>query len=343
MSDKIEQEAIRKLTSVASVLKNPFKNLEDILSQLGELKEDSLNEIKSVQKKELSYQIVGKEARRALIAVEEEYKNPSESLNKALKDLGDMFEICGICGNGTMNNELISGVCFDCYRRGELIDAQNRRIGELEAQVRNMEFKLNNSSPQDYMSDIIDEILTTIRRDIQDDLKSLKTSLHSAQITPPPTPPPSEIFKEDDLHSESNINFFNMTLEELKQFTPRFLYELPLSLRNNYNTRLKELQLIERMTPKQKKEYYQKKKKEQEQVANLDELKDSLKKLSESDNPLFLKMKQQAEKSVLTGQGTLGNFKQKKVFVFCHNCNTTNKILEGKNTQCEKCRAPLTV
>jgi hypothetical protein len=342
LTEKIEQKAIQKLTSVGSVLKNPFKNLEEILSQLGELEGDSQGEIKSIQKKELSYQTVGKEARKAVIAVEEEYENPSESLNKVLKDLGEMFEVCGICGNGTMKNELISGVCFDCYRKGELIDAQNKRIGELEAQVRNMESKINNSSPQDYMSDIIDEILATIRRDIENDLQSLKTSLPNAQITPPPPPPPSGILKEDDPHSTSNINFSNMTLEEMKQFSPKFLSELPLSLRNNYNSRLKELKMLEKMTPKQKREYYRKKKKEQENAANLDELVESLKKLSESDNHLFLKMKKQAEKSVLKGQGTLGSFKQKKVFVLCQNCNTTNKILEGKITPCEKCHAPLT-
>lgn len=342
MSDRLEKETIKKLTSVASVLKNPFKNLEEILTQLGELDEDLQNKKVGEYEKELESYTVGKEARRALIAVEEEYSNPSGSLNKSLSDLGEMFKVCGICGNGTMKDELISGVCFDCYREGELIHAQNKRIGVLEAQIRDMETKLNNSSSRDYMSDIIDEILVTIRKDIEHDLKSIKSDLSSTQrILPSPPPPPKTNAQDNGIINSNDLDFSNMILAELKNYTPEFLSELPLSQRNQYNTRLKELQLIEKMTQKQKKEYFRKKRKEREQAANLDELRDSLKNLSESDNPLFLKMKQQAEKSVLVGQGTLGNFGLKEVFVNCHKCNTTNKIIEGKKALCKECRAPL--
>ena len=72
-------------------------------------------------------------------------------------------------------------------------------------------------------------------------------------------------------------------------------------------------------------------------------LKNSLKNLNESDNILYLKMKKQAEKSVLAGQGTLGNFGKKTIFINCHKCNTTNKVLEGKKTICKKCQTPLRV
>jgi hypothetical protein len=54
-------------------------------------------------------------------------------------------------------------------------------------------------------------------------------------------------------------------------------------------------------------------------------------------------MKKQAEKSVLAGQGTLGNFGEKKVFINCQNCNTTNKIIEGKETFCKNCHSPLRI
>ncbi|MFX1282357.1 MAG: hypothetical protein ACFFB5_01830 [Promethearchaeota archaeon] len=342
MSDRLERETIKKLTSVSSVLKNPYKNLEDILTQLGEIDKDFQNISEGEYQKELEFPTIGEKARKALIEVEEESNNPGESLTKVLRDLGEMFRVCGICGKGTMENELVSGVCFDCYRKGEVIHAQNRKIGELEAQVRNMESKLGNSSSRDYMSDIIDEILATIRKDIEHDLKSIKSNLSSAQRSlPPPPPPPKTNTQDNGKIITSDLDFSNMTLAELKKYIPEFLSELPISQRNQYNSRLKELQLIEKMTQKQKKEYFQKKRKEQEQAANLDELRDSLKNLSESDSPLFLKMKQQAEKSVLVGQGTLGNFGLKEVFVNCPKCNTTNKIIESKKARCKKCRATL--
>ncbi len=344
MSDRLERETIKKLTSVSSVLKNPYKNLEDILIQLGEIDEISRYKREGVYEKELEFHTVGEKARKALIEVEEEVNNPSESLTKVLRDLGEMFKVCGICGKGIMDNELVSGVCFDCYRKGEVIHAQNIKIGELEAQVRNMESKLGNSPPRDYMSDIIDEILVTIRKDIEHDLKSIKSGLSSTQkiqSPPSPPPPPKTNAWENGIINSHDLDFSNMSLAELKKYTPKFLSELPLSQRNQYNTRLKELQLLEKMSQKQKKEYFRKKRKEQEEATNLDELRDSLKNLSESDNPLFLKMKQQAEKSVLAGQGTLGNFGLKEIFVNCHKCNTTNKIIEGKKARCKKCRATL--
>lgn len=341
VSDKLERATIRKLTSVGSVLKNPLKTLEDILTQLGKLDEYSQHESEGVYEKEFEISTVGEEARRALIAVEKESISPNESLNKVLYDLGEMFKVCGVCGKGTIENELISGVCYDCYRKGEVINAQNKRIGELEAQVRNMESKLSAPPPQDYMSDIIEDILTTIRKDIEHNLKSMKSHGSLTQVITPPPPPPPGIPHE--IPGNSDLNFSLMTLEELKQYSPDFLSELPISQRNQYNARIKELQLIIKMTPKQRKEYNRKKKKEEEQVAKLDELRNSLKNLPDSDNPLFLKMKHQAENSVLAGQGTLGNFGLKQIFINCHKCNTTNRILEGKKTHCKKCHALLRV
>ncbi|UCG00418.1 MAG: hypothetical protein JSW11_12305 [Candidatus Heimdallarchaeota archaeon] len=342
MSDKLEQETIKKLTSVGSVLKNPFTNLEDILTQLGKLDETKQFDREIEHEGELMFTALGKEVRKAVLTVEEELNSSSESLTKVLYDLGEMFKVCGICGKGTLENELVSGVCLDCYRKGEVIIAQNKKIGELEQQIRNMESKINNTSSRDYMSDIIDEILITIRKHIESDLKSIKSNLSSSQNAPPP-PPPSNAGQ--NLHKQNNIeiNFSQMPLEELKQFSPEFLSELPLSLRNQYNTRLRELKLISKMTPKQRKEYFKKKKKEQEQATKLDDFKNSLRNLSGVDSPLFLKMKKQAEKSVLAGQGTLGNFGEKMIFINCHKCNTTNKILEGKDTLCKNCRSPLRI
>ena len=340
MSDKLEQEAIKKLTSIGNVLKNPFTNLEDILTQLGKLEKENQFNREIRHEGELEFTTLGREARKAVITVEEELSSSSESLSKVLYDLGEMFKVCGICGKGTLENEIVSGVCLDCYRKGEVIIAQNKKIGELEEQIRNMESKINNTSSRDYMSDIIDEILTTIRQHIEHDLNSIKSRFVTTPNAPPPPPPSSSGQHPKD---QNSIDFSQMTLEELKQFSPEFLSELPLFLRNQYNTRLKELKLINKMTPKQRKDYFKKKRKEQEQATILDDFKNSLKSLGESDNPLFLKMKKQAEKSVLAGQGTLGNFGEKTIYINCQQCNTTNRIIEGKKALCKRCRAPLRV
>ena len=188
--DKLEKETIKKLTSVGSVLKNPFTNLEDILSQLGKLDEEAPFD-KEIFEKENDFTTLGKEARKAVITVEEELNSSNESLTKVLYDLGEMFKVCGICGKGTLENEIISGVCLECYRKGEVIIAQNKKIGELEAQIRNMETKISNTSSRDYMSDIIDEILITIRQHIEHDLNSIKSKLPSDTLAPPPPPPPA--------------------------------------------------------------------------------------------------------------------------------------------------------
>jgi hypothetical protein len=344
VSDKLEQETIKKLTSVGSVLKNPFTNLEDILTRLGKLDEENQLNKEIRHEGKLEFTTLGREVRKAVITVEEELNSSSESLTKVLYDLGEMFKVCGICGKGTLENELVSGVCLDCYRKGEVITAQNKKIGKLEQQIRNMESRINNTSSRDYMSDIIDEILVTIRKHIESDLDTIRIKLSKSQNTSsPPPPPPSNASQDLKNQNNGEINFSQMTLEELKQFPPKYLSELPLTLRNQYNTRLKELKLLDQMTPKQRKDYLRKKRKEKEQATKLNDFKNSLKNLSESDSPLFQKMKKQAEKSVLAGQGTLGNFGERKVFINCQNCNTTNKIIEGKKTFCKNCRSPLRI
>jgi hypothetical protein len=134
-----------------------------------------------------------------------------------------------------------------------------------------------------------------------------------------------------------------MDLETLKSYSPEFLASLPLNNRNQFNARLRELQLIDRMTSKEKKEYFAKKAREEEKATNYIALKSSLKNLSESENPLFLKMKKQAEKTILIGTGTLGNLGPKKVYIRCHICGKTSDIIEGEDITCKFCDSSLNV
>ena len=63
--------------------------------------------------------------------------------------------------------------------------------------------------------------------------------------------------------------------------------------------------------------------------------------LEDLSNPLFKKMKEQADKTILAGKGTFGFFEEKKVFMHCHNCNNTNQIVEGEEAVCTSGNSPL--
>lgn len=273
--------------------------------------------------------------------------NPINMHNHGIGDiLSELDELdlpvttCQICGHQTLKDTLLAGICFECHTKQELIQdrvSQTKDSNEDALATILMKAVIRISELEAKVGKLVEEKGVLIQEK------------HSQSDTPPvppkvivmPPPPPPYSGNDSRLPGFSDIKFSQMTLEELKEYTPEYLSELSLSQRNQYNSRLKELQLIEKMTPKQRKEYFLKKEKEQEQATKLDELRDSLKILSESNNSFFMKMKQQAEKSVLAGQGTLGNFGPKDVFVSCHKCNTTNKIKEGKEILCKNCHAPL--
>jgi Zn finger protein HypA/HybF involved in hydrogenase expression len=368
MTDRIENKTIKKLTSVGNVLKNPFKNLEEVLAQLGELDKETLLE---EEVKEETTNFESQERDQGVTQVEtsfkSEFESSNENLRKILTEIGEMFKICRTCGKQSLKDELISGICFDCNLKRERIHAENEdfitaakdgdliplvgRIGDLEDQIRSMkaEKKPSKKVAKEYLSDIIEDVLKTVRKDIQIELKTIKKGFSSAQnpslvagiSTAPPPPPPSSVVSTDNniLPTPSDIGFSNMNLTELKSFSPEFLDSLPLINRNQYNARIRELQQIERMTPEQKKKFFEKKAREQEQATNVKALKTSLQHLSESDNSLFLKMRKQAEKAILAGTGTLGNLGPKKVYIRCHVCGKTNDIIDI----CKHCKSSLNV
>ncbi len=368
MTDSIEKKTIKKLTSVGSVLKNPFKTLEEVLMQLGELDKNILLKEENVSLESYDH---GKESIQGSTSFKSEFDISNENLRKVLVEIGEMFKICRTCGKHSLKDELISGICFECNLKREIIHAENEefinaakdgdliplvgRIGDLEDQIKSM--KAEKDPPKkvskEYMSDIIEEILKTVRKDIQVALKTIKKDLSDVQKsslalginTSPPPPPPSTVINTDTniVPTTSNIDFSEMSLNELRTFTPEFLDSLPLINRNQYNSRIRELQQIERMTPNQKKRYLEKKAREKEQATNVKALKTSLMNLSESDNLLFLKMRKQAEKAILAGTGTLGNLGPKKIYIRCHVCGKTTEIIEDEDFNCKYCKSSLNI
>lgn len=268
---------------------------------------------------------------------------------------------------------MISGICFECNLKREKIHAENEefitavndgdliplvgRIGDLEKEINKIkskkrETKSSGKIPEELMSGIIEEILETVRHDIQIEIKTIQKDLFSLKkpynssiigTVPPPPPPPSLDSDDNKSTNVAGLDFSVMDLDSLKSYSPEFLASLPLSNRNQFNTRLRELQRIERMTSREKKEYFAKKAREEEKATNYKALKSSLKNLSESENSLFLKMKKQAEKTILTGKGTLGNLGPKKVYIRCHICGKTSEIIERKEIICKFCNSSLNV
>ncbi|MHA1972060.1 MAG: hypothetical protein ACTSW1_03635 [Candidatus Hodarchaeales archaeon] len=252
-----------------------------------------------------------------------------------LSQLGTLVRPCKMCGTGVLRNELINGLCLECHNKKELaedtqhlVDVKSeiplapllKRIKELETQIKDLESKLNStiqSSP------------------------SIRVPPRPSSNVPPPPPPPSSQTTQQSSIDINDLDFEDMTLEELSSLNAEILENLSLSQRNQYNNRLKELQELEKMSPEERAEYLKKKELEKEQKSSLNELRDALKNLEELGNPLFLKMKEQAENSVIVGQGTFGHLGPKKIFVPCYKCGATNELFDDEELVCKHCGVSL--
>ena len=164
------------------------------------------------------------------------------------------------------------------------------------------------------------------------------SQLESKGVPPPPPPPPQPIISDFvDITNLANKTFSKLTMDELKSFTHEILGRLSLQQRNQYTARLKELQLIEQMTPEEQAEYLRKKEQKNQNSVDRQSIIASLDDLS---SPLFKRMREQAENSSLVGKGTLGVLESKEVFVHCYKCNNSNRIIENEDSVCKFCDSP---
>jgi len=337
--NKKKQETLNNLTTIVKTFQNPLGDLKIVFSQL-----NSLNSKLNVsQSKQISVQ----QSKRNLLALSKEPKDAAnkQGVEKALLNFGDMFTVCQNCGTRILKDELISGICFNCHNQKELHDVEKEvqhsknneqmvqlldRIGELEAQVNSLKLVQQKFSSE---TNYID--LTSGKTPLQ----SVNFSqLKSRGVQPPPPPPPQPVISDFvDITNLANMTFSKLTMDELRSFTHEILGRLSLQQRNQYTARLKELQLIEQMTPEEQVDYLRKKEQKNQHsvdrqgvIASLDDL----------SSPLFKKMREQAENSSLVGKGTLGVLESKEVFVHCYNCNNSNRIIENKDAVCQFCDSP---
>jgi len=298
------------------VITDVFGVADNILDDLGQIEAD----ISRIQEQRPDFQ---PPRRKALIF--------SDSTD-VLSELGSLFLNCRICNNGILKHELINGLCFECHNKSELVQEKEHlivedefkfepllnRIRELESQVRELRSKLD--------------------ANLQSNTLFSSPTVHS---TPPPPPPAPSAFNVTPVVESQDINFSEMTLEELKALNPILLGSLSLHQKNLFNTRLKELEELQNLTPSQKAEYLKRKEHESLQALHLNEFKNALKNLEELGNPLFAKMREQAEQSAITGYGTFGSFSKKTLYIPCYSCGDTNELEEDDEFRCKFCQAPL--
>jgi hypothetical protein len=336
-----KQETLNNLTTIVKAFQNPLGNLENVLNQLSSLNKKS----DTFQQKQQSVQQT-----KLTLLTHSQLKEPRDTTNKhrvekTLLNLGDMFTVCQSCGMSIIKDELISGICFNCHNQNELRDVEKEvqhskdneqmiqllgRIGELETQVNSLKLAQQNLSSR--TNNLNSNPSKT-------PLQSIGFSQTQSKGVPPPPPPPQSIMNDFvDIAQLANTTFSNLTMDELESFTHEILSRLSLQQRNQYTSRLKELQSIEQMTSEEKADYLRKK--EQANQFCVDQ-QNIIASLDDSSSPLFKRMREQADKSSLVGKGTLGVLESKEVFVNCYNCNNSNKVIENEDAVCKFCNSPL--
>jgi hypothetical protein len=322
------------------------KERKALKSPLGDF-EGFFNQLSSLNKKYNSSQHESHSIQQNNSILLSSLQSKEQGVEKALLNLGEMFTVCQNCGMRILKDELISGICFNCHNQEELHNEEKEvqhtkkdeqmiqllsRIGELEAQVNSLHLAQQQiSSKNNKTSFNQTKIPFQAFSSPQMQLKNVKP--------PPPPPPPQPVIADFvDITNLANITFSRLTMEELKSFTYEILSQLSLQQRNQYTSRLKELKLIEQMTPEEKATYLRNR--EQKNQHSVDQ-QSVIASLDDSSSPLFKKMREQAEKSSLVGKGTLGVLESKVIFVHCYNCNKSNKITENEEAICEFCDSPL--
>lgn len=346
MSDGLEKETIDRLTSAGNVLKNPFYLVDEVLTELGNLRASS--QVKALPEKSSPVDAKKSKKKRPKRKKRAQPINRTVSRKKGsisrglLGDLASMIQSCQNCGRGAFQDEIIEGICKSCAKQIALANADMDdelvdRLQTLEAQVLEMKSK-NVNQGRISLKDIRREILTSIRKDLRFEIQTVAKGIAANNGPPlpvtsgiPPPPPPSPSSTENEGPNSVEIDFKKMDLTDLANFTPEILDSFALAQRNQFRDRLRELQQLERMSPEQREKYFEKIARDKAELDKVADLKDTLKNLEELANPLFMKMKEQAEGSILSGKGTLGKFNDVNVYLLCHKCANTNEVRDGED------------
>ncbi len=164
-------------------------------------------------------------------------------------------------------------------------------------------------------------------------------------VSPPPPPPPSDpnLPVQDRVPAgpmtELRTDFEEMDMEEITALPQDFLEVLTPVDRNRLQSRVKELKMLEKMSPKERETFLQKKREEKERADAAEGLGGSLTAMLDDSDSLFARMRHAADDSQVSGTGTFGKFTTEYFYFYCLACGKTNRSEEEKISSCGYCNA----
>lgn len=160
---------------------------------------------------------------------------------------------------------------------------------------------------------------------------------------PPPPPPgvplPAQAVLTPGTIQELRTDFENMTMEEITALPQDFLESLSPVDRGQVQARVKELRMIEKMSPEERAEYLQKKQEEKERSEAQEGLGTSLTSMLDDSDSLFARMRRAADDSQVSGTGTFGKFMTEYIYFYCFSCGKMNRSEDEDVPECEYCGA----
>ena len=159
---------------------------------------------------------------------------------------------------------------------------------------------------------------------------------------PPPVPGstlPAQVGIPSGSMAELRTDFEEMSMEEITALPPDFLEALTPTDRTRVQERVKELRMLEKMSPEDREEYLRKKQEEKERAEASEGLGGSLTAMLDDQDSLFARMRQAADDSQVSGTGTFGKFLTEYIYFYCFSCGKMNRS-EGEELEaCEYCQA----
>ncbi len=162
---------------------------------------------------------------------------------------------------------------------------------------------------------------------------------------PPPLSPdstlPIQVGVPPGSMGELRTDFEEMGMEEIQTLPQDFLEALTPSDRNRLQNRVKELKMIEKMSPEERENYLQKKKEEKERTEAAEGLGGSLTAMLDDSDSLFSRMRRAADESQVSGTGTFGKFTTDYTYFYCFACGKMNRSEDSDLSYCKYCNSGL--
>ncbi|MHA2054132.1 MAG: hypothetical protein ACW99F_11090, partial [Candidatus Hodarchaeales archaeon] len=201
-----------------------------------------------------------------------------------------------------------------------------------------------------FLDDLEQRVVNSIQRNLQS-FRVQATTPISAPTPPrpglpgaPPPPPPGGTLPSTAMVSLGSISdlrtdFEEMSMEEITELPPEFLEVLTPPDRGRIQARVKELKMLEKMTPEAREEYLEKKAEEKARSEATEGLGSSLTAMLDDQDSLFARMRRSADDGAVSGTGTFGKFTTEYNYTYCIACGKTNRTEDTELSECQYCQA----